>query len=323
MVRRGSCAGACVVACVLAVAPAPSAAFLSSPRLAKVGTSRANGARGATRTGAMHMSGLPADFDPLSPSMDHLSMIDQASKGRSQPSMIGGAGGVTEDRNTDLDGARVGPPPDLPSLLLHNRIVYLGMPLVPAVTELIIAELLYLNYESASKPVYMYINTPGTSTPDGRAIGFETEAFAISDCMNYIKPPVYTIGVGQAFGLGAMLLASGEKGHRSALPNASIMLHQPRSMARGQASDIAIKAKEVMANRKTATQMLSEACGKPYDEVLEDSSRTFYMSPDDAVEYGLIDKVLRSSKKDDVVAPAFLDALSMGSKTNRQSLYED
>ncbi|CAM9221304.1 unnamed protein product, partial [Ectocarpus fasciculatus] len=146
---------------------------------------------------------------------------------------------------TDLDGARVGPPPDLPSLLLHNRIVYLGMPLVPAVTELIIAELLYLNYESASKPVYMYINTPGTSTPDGRAIGFETEAFAISDCMNYIKPPVYTIGVGQAFGLGAMLLASGEKGHRSALPNASIMLHQPRSMARGQASDIAIKAKEV------------------------------------------------------------------------------
>eukprot|EP00752_Nemacystus_decipiens_P018723 g16786.t1 len=271
----------------------------------------------------MSMSGLPADFDPLSPSLDHLSMIDKASKGRSQPTMIGGAGGATEDRNTDLDGARVGPPPDLPSLLLHNRIVYLGMPLVPAVTELIIAELLYLNYESASKPVYMYINTPGTSTPDGRAIGFETEAFAISDCMSYIKPPVYTIGVGQAFGLGAMLLASGEKGHRSALPNASIMLHQPRSMARGQASDIAIKAKEVMANRKTATQMLAEACGKPFDEVLEDSSRTFYMSPDEAVEYGLIDKVLRSSKKDDVVAPSFLDALSMGSSTGRASLYED
>lgn len=88
-----------------------------------------------------------------------------------------------------------------------------------------------------------------------------------------------------------MLLASGEKGHRSALPNASIMLHQPRSMARGQASDIAIKAREVMANRKIATQMLAEACGKPFDEVLKDSSRTFYMSPDEAVAYGLIDKV--------------------------------
>lgn len=269
------------------------------------------------------MSGLPADFDPLSPTMDHLSMIDQASKGRSQPQMIGGAGGVADDRNSDLDGARVGPPPDLPSLLLHNRIVYLGMPLVPAVTELIIAELLYLNYESASKPVYMYVNTPGTSTPDGRAIGFETEAFAISDCMNYIKPPVYTIGVGQALGLGAMLLASGEKGHRSALPNASIMLHQPRSQARGQASDIAIKAREVMANRKTATQMLAEACGKPFDEVLEDSSRTFYLSPDEAVEYGLIDKVLRSSKKDEVRTPSFLDAMSMGSASSRPSLYED
>ncbi|CAM9535109.1 unnamed protein product, partial [Hapterophycus canaliculatus] len=284
------------------------------------------GARATTsRTGAMQTSsmprGLPAHLDPLSPSVDHLSLIDEVSKGRSQPSMIGGAGGVTEDRNSDLDGARVGPPPDLPSLLLHNRIVYLGMPLVPAVTELIIAELLYLNYESASKPVYMYVNTPGTSTPDGRAIGFETEAFAISDCMNYIKPPVYTIGVGQAFGLRAMLLASGEKGHRSALPNASIMLHQPRSMAQGQGSDIAIKA--MGAAQKTATQMLAEACGKPFDEVLEDSSRTFYMSPDDAVEYGLIDKVLRSSKKDDVVAPSFLDALPMGSQTNRESLYED
>ena len=80
------------------------------------------------------------------------------------------------------DGVRIGPPPDLPSLLLHNRIVYIGMPLVPSVTELILAQLLYLNYESSDKPIYMYINSSGTSLPDGRAVGFETEAFAIADC---------------------------------------------------------------------------------------------------------------------------------------------
>ena len=180
-------------------------------------------------------------FDPLAPAYDqHLDLISQVNN--NGPQMISGGASSGERR---YDGARIGPPPDLPSLLLHNRIVYLGMPLVPAVTELIIAELLYLNFESSTKPIYMYINTPGTSTPDGRSVGFETEAFAIADCMRYVKPPVYTIAVGQAFGTGAMLLSQGAKGNRAALPNASIMLHQPRSQARGQASDIAIKAREV------------------------------------------------------------------------------
>jgi len=113
------------------------------------------------------------------------------------------------------------------------------------VTELIIAELLYLNYESGDKPVFMYINSSGTTSADGRSVGFETEAFAIADCMKYIRPPVHTICLGQAYGAAAMLLSQGAKGHRVSLPNSSIMLHQPRSMARGQASDIAIKAREV------------------------------------------------------------------------------
>merc|ERR1711934_659173 len=121
----------------------------------------------------------------------------------------------------NYDGVRIGPPPDLASLLLHNRIVYLGMPMVSAVTELIVAELLYLNYESPSKPVTLYINSPGTVNAQGQAVGFETEAFAIADCMKYIKPPVQTICVGQAFGAAAMLLAQGEKGKRFCLPNAS------------------------------------------------------------------------------------------------------
>ncbi|CAM9479253.1 unnamed protein product [Chrysoparadoxa australica] len=239
----------------------------------------------------------------------HLDLIEMSQMGGGGAvgglSMLAGGAGAST-----YEGARIGPPPDLPSLLLHNRIVYLGMPLVPAVTELIVAELLYLNYESSSK-VMMYVNTPGTSTPDGRSLGFETEAFAIADCMKYVKPPVYTVGVGQAFGLGAMLLASGDKGNRAALPNASIMLHQPRSQARGQASDIAIKAKEVLANRKIATDMLAKACGKTFDEVERDSSRTFYMSPDEAVDYGLIDKVFKNSKKDNAPKPSFLDSINM------------
>lgn len=205
-------------------------------------------------------------------------------------------------------GVRIGPPPDLPSLLLHNRIVYIGMPLVPAVTELIIAELLFLNYEDSKKPVTMYINSSGTMSADGKSVGFETEAFAVADCMKYIKPPVHTICIGQAYGAAAMLLSQGEKGHRSSLPNSSIMLHQPRSMARGQASDIAIKAREVLANRKVTCSLIAEACDKSLDEVMADASRTKYFSPEEAVEYGMIDKVLKNNA-DLPVTPSFMNKL--------------
>ncbi|GJD09553.1 Putative ATP-dependent Clp protease proteolytic subunit [Galdieria sulphuraria] len=153
---------------------------------------------------------------------------------------------------------RLGPPPDLPSLLLHNRIIYLGMPLLPAVTELIIAEFLYLQYESGEKPIYLYINSTGTSNPDGSTAGFETEAFAVCDTMRYVKPPVHTICVGQAYGTAALLLAAGEKGFRAALPHATVMLHQPRSSTQGPASDIAIKAREVLYNRKVTFELLKD-----------------------------------------------------------------
>lgn len=192
---------------------------------------------------------------------------------------------------------RLGPPPDLPSLLLHNRIVYIGMALVPAVTELIIAELLYLNYESQEKPIYLYINSPGLSSPDGRAMGFDTEAFAVADVMKYIKAPVATVCVGQCFGAAAMLLASGAKGQRYSLPNGSMMLHQPKSLSRGQASDIAIKAREVMRNRKIMCEMLAKGCGKPVEEIIDVASRKTYFSPEEAVEFGLIDQILHSSKE--------------------------
>merc|ERR1719155_412058 len=213
--------------------------------------------------------------------------------GAMPPSMV--AGGAAQET---YDGVRIGPPPDLASLLLHNRIVYVGMPMVSAVTELIVAELLYLN-------------SPGTVNSQGQSVGFETEAFAIADCMKYIKPPVQTICVGQAFGAAAMLLAQGEKGKRFCLPNASIMLHQPRSQARGQASDIAIRAREVMSNRKVSCELMARACGRSVDEIMADASRTKYLQPDEAVEYGLVDKVLHNVGKaaDAPKKPSFMDAL--------------
>jgi ATP-dependent Clp protease, protease subunit len=187
------------------------------------------------------------------------------------------------------------PPPDLPSLLLKERIVYLGMPLVPAVTELIIAELLYLQYEDPEKPIKIYINSTGTSHYNGEPVGFETEAFAICDTMSYIKPPVHTICLGSAMGMAAMLLSAGTKGCRASLPNATIVLHQPKSYARGQATDIQIRAKEVLANKATMLDILSRNTGQPAEKIAKDMDRLFYLSPEAAKEYGLIDRVLESA----------------------------
>ncbi len=249
---------------------------------------------GASLRPSTFTSSLTAQRRPAPPPHARRSMV---------PKMMQSSGPAS------YDGARAGPPPDLPSLLLHNRIIYLGMSLVPAVTELIIAEFLYLQYEDASKPVYMYLNSTGTSSADGQNVGFETEAFAISDTMNYVKMPVHTICVGQAFGMAAMLLTSGEKGQRAALPNATIMLHQPRGSAQGQASDIAIKAKEVLYNRKQAFEIIAEKSGQPFEKVERDAMRTKYFSPDEAVEYGIIDKVLKSEKQIKEKVPEFIRAL--------------
>jgi ATP-dependent Clp protease protease subunit len=188
------------------------------------------------------------------------------------------------------------PPPDLPSLLLNERIVYLGMPLVPAVTELIVAELLYLQYDDPDKPIKIYINSTGTSRWDGEPVGFETEAFAICDTMSYIKPPIHTICIGSAMGMAAMLLSAGTKGCRASLPNASIVLHQPRSYTRGQATDIQIRAKEVLANKTTMIDILSRNTGQPTEKISKDMDRLFYMTPQQAKEYGLIDRVLETNE---------------------------
>lgn len=188
------------------------------------------------------------------------------------------------------------PPPDLPSLLLNERIIYLGLPLVPAVTELIVAQLLYLQYQDPDKPIKIYINSTGTSRYDGEPVGFETEAFAICDTMNYIKPPIHTICIGSAMGMAAMLLSAGSKGCRASLPNASIVLHQPKSYARGQATDIQIRAKEVLANKATMINILSRHTGQPPEKISKDMERMLYMTPQQAKEYGLIDRVLETNE---------------------------
>ena len=198
------------------------------------------------------------------------------------------------------------PPPDLPSLLLKERIVYLGLPLFSDddakrqlgmdVTELIIAQLLYLEFDDPDKPIYFYINSTGTSWYTGDAVGFETEAFAICDTINYIKPPVHTICIGQAMGTAAVILSSGTKGHRAALPHASIVLHQPISGARGQATDIQIRAEEVLKNKKSMLEILSRNTGKTIEELSKDSDRMSYLNPEEALDYGVIDRILTSQK---------------------------
>ncbi|MBD1905137.1 ATP-dependent Clp protease proteolytic subunit [Funiculus sociatus GB2-A5] len=186
------------------------------------------------------------------------------------------------------------PPPDLPSMILKERIVYLGTPLVPEVTKLIIAQLLFLQYEDPEKPIKIYINSTGTSRYDGEPVGFETEAFAICDTMNYIKPPIHTICIGSAMGMAAMLLSAGTKGFRASLPHATIILHQTKSYARGQATDIQIRAKEVLANKDTMLDILSRNTGQSKQKISKDMDRLYYLTPHQAVEYGLIDRVLES-----------------------------
>ncbi|MEB3342200.1 ATP-dependent Clp protease proteolytic subunit [Okeania sp.] len=199
------------------------------------------------------------------------------------------------------------PPPDLESLMLKERIVYLGLPLFSSdevkrnigidVTQLIIAQLLYLQFDNPDKPIYFYINSTGTSWYTGDAVGFETEAFAICDTMSYVKPPIHTICIGQAMGTAAMILSAGTKGYRASLPHATIVLNQAKTGARGQATDISIRAKEVIANKTTFLNILSKNTGQSVEKIAKDTDRMLYMTPEIAKEYGLIDQVLASRKE--------------------------
>jgi ATP-dependent Clp protease protease subunit len=184
-------------------------------------------------------------------------------------------------------------PPDLPSLLLDARICYIGMPLVPAVTELVISELLWLNYNNPEKQIYVYLNSIGSQTPDGQAVGFETEAYAILDTLGYIRPDVYTLVIGQAFGNAAMIAACGKKGCRFSLEHARLMTAPPRmNRTFGSTSNIMIKANELEYSTKMYVDTLARFTGRPKEQLRKEVGRNRYFTPQQAIEYGIIDKVV-------------------------------
>ena len=174
---------------------------------------------------------------------------------------------------------------DIYSRLLKERIIFLGTPVDDIVANLIIAQLLFLESEDPEKDVFLYINSPG---------GVVTAGLAIYDTMQYIKPQVSTICTGQAASMGAVLLAAGAPGKRIALPNSRVMIHQPLGGAQGQASDIEIQAKEILKTRKLLNQILAKHTGKALEQLQVDTDRDFFMSASEAIEYGIVDKVIES-----------------------------
>jgi ATP-dependent Clp protease, protease subunit len=182
---------------------------------------------------------------------------------------------------------------DIFSRLLMDRIVFLGTAVDDTVANIIIAQLLFLDADNPEKDIYLYINSPG---------GVVTAGLAIYDTMQYIRSPVHTICIGMAASMGAILLGAGEKGKRSALPNARIMLHQPSGGSQGTAADIEIAAREILGLRQRLNQILSFHTGQPEERVEADLDRDRFMSPTEAREYGLIDEVFSHGGTTQLVA---------------------
>lgn len=174
---------------------------------------------------------------------------------------------------------------DIYSRLLKDRIIILGTAITDEIANLMVAQLLFLESEDPDKDINLYINSPGGSI---------TAGMAIYDTMQYIKPKIATVCVGQAASMGALLLCAGAAGKRYSLPNSRIMIHQPLGGAQGQASDIEIHAREILHMRDELNKILVKHTGQPYDKVQTDTDRDFFMSGQEATEYGLIDHVVKN-----------------------------
>ncbi|MBQ3403276.1 MAG: ATP-dependent Clp endopeptidase proteolytic subunit ClpP [Synergistaceae bacterium] len=174
---------------------------------------------------------------------------------------------------------------DIYSRLLKDRIIFLGSEIVDDVANSIVAQMLFLESEDPDKDINIYINSPGGSV---------TAGLAIYDTMQYIKPQVSTICVGLAASMAAILLAGGSKGKRLALPNAEVMIHQPLGGARGQASDIEIQAKNIIKTKERMNRILASHTGQDYETIARDTDRDNYMTADEALKYGLIDKIIEA-----------------------------
>ncbi|WP_018963129.1 ATP-dependent Clp endopeptidase proteolytic subunit ClpP [Coprothermobacter platensis] len=180
---------------------------------------------------------------------------------------------------------------DIYSRLLRDRIVFINGEVEPEMAGLVIAQLLFLEAEDPKRDIYVYINSPG---------GVVTDGLAIYDTMQYIQPDVVTMCIGQAASMAAILLAAGAKGKRFALPNSRILLHQPMGGVQGQVTDVEIQAKELVRIKQRINEILSHHTGQPIDRILEDTDRDFILTPEEAVQYGVIDQVItkRPGKED-------------------------
>lgn len=173
---------------------------------------------------------------------------------------------------------------DIYSRLLKDRIIFIGTPIDDNFANIIIAQLLFLEADDPDKDIYLYVNSPG---------GVVTSGMAIYDTMQYIKPDVSTICIGQAASMAALLLASGARGKRYALPNARVMIHQPLGGFQGQATDIEIHAKEILKIKDNLNQILSTHTGQPIERIRQDTERDYFMSGTEAKDYGIIDEVIK------------------------------
>lgn len=178
---------------------------------------------------------------------------------------------------------------DIYSRLLKDRIIFIGAPIDDTFSNLIIAQLLFLEAEDPEKDVSLYINTPG---------GMVTSGLAIYDTMQYIKPDVSTICIGQASSMGALLLAAGTKGKRFALPNSRILIHQPMGGFQGQATDIDIHAREILKVKERLNEILAKHTGQSLEKIRQDTDRDYFMSGEEAKKYGLVDEVIERNLKE-------------------------
>jgi len=178
---------------------------------------------------------------------------------------------------------------DIFSRLLKDRIIFIGLPIDDQISNLVIAQMLFLEAEDPEKDIYVYINSPGGSV---------TAGMAIYDTMQFIKPDIATTCMGIAASMGAFLLAAGSKGKRAALPNSRVMIHQPMAGAQGQISDIVILTEEFAKTKKRLNELLVKHTGQPLERIEKDSDRNFFMSPEEAQDYGIIDKVYEFARRE-------------------------
>lgn len=207
-------------------------------------------------------------------------------------------------------------PPDLPSILMDNRVVFIGMPIVKAVAELLTAQLMFLHWYDHTKPVYFYINSTGALNDQGENVAFESDTYAVVDMAKAIKPKIFTVNVGRAFGQAALLLALGEKGFRGSLPHSSVKIYSPKvASSSGPSVEMWTKAYEVEKSAEMYAKFLAESTGKSVEQVRKDIERPKFFLAEDAIEYGIMDKIFFKFN----LAKRSYDKEMLGGKTAKQN----